>query len=30
MNTLDQFKKEYLALVKRMTDATYQLVLAGK
>ena len=30
MNTLDQFKKEYLALVKRMTDATYQLVLAGQ
>ena len=30
MNELDKFKKQYLALVKRMTDATYQLVLAGQ
>ena len=29
MKEIDQFKREYQALVKRMTDATYQLVQSG-
>ena len=30
MIEIDNFKKEYLALVKRMTDATFQLLVAGQ